>query len=90
MSGDVVLQTNQDVVSTPDDMVRSVESATKNGQKRFCCFSRMPGGKSSLSRCRLGKFGASNRVEKRARILAAMRLVGRGYTETPTVSTPTV
>ena len=33
MSGDVVLQTNQDVVSTPDDMVRSVESATKDGQK---------------------------------------------------------
>jgi serine protease Do len=33
MSGDVVLQTNQDVVSTPDDMVRSVESATKEGQK---------------------------------------------------------
>jgi serine protease Do len=32
-SGDVVLQTNQDVVSTPDDMVRSVESATKDGQK---------------------------------------------------------
>ena len=32
-SGDVVLQTNQDVVSTPDEMVRSVESATKDGRK---------------------------------------------------------
>jgi serine protease Do len=33
MSGDVVLQTNQDVVLTPDDIVRSVESATKDGRK---------------------------------------------------------
>jgi serine protease Do len=32
-SGDVVLQTNQDVVSTPDDMVRNVDSATKGGHK---------------------------------------------------------
>ena len=32
-SGDVVLQTNQDVVSTPDDMVRNVDSATKDGKK---------------------------------------------------------
>ena len=28
-----MLQTNEDVVSTPDDMVRNVESATKDGQK---------------------------------------------------------
>jgi S1-C subfamily serine protease len=33
MSGDVVLQTNQDVVSTPDDMVRNVDSATKDGHQ---------------------------------------------------------
>ena len=32
-SGDIVLQTNQDVVSTPDDMVRNVDSATKDGHK---------------------------------------------------------
>jgi S1-C subfamily serine protease len=32
-SGDVVLQTNQDVVSTPDDMVRNIDSATKDGHK---------------------------------------------------------
>jgi serine protease Do len=32
-SGDVVLQTNQDSVSTPDDMVRNVDSATKDGHK---------------------------------------------------------
>lgn len=32
-SGDVVLQTNEDVVSTPDDMVRNVDSATKDGHK---------------------------------------------------------
>jgi len=32
-SGDVVLQTNQEVILTPDDVVRSVESATKDGHK---------------------------------------------------------
>jgi serine protease Do len=32
-SGDIVLQTNQDAVSTPDDMVRNVDSATKDGKK---------------------------------------------------------
>ena len=50
MSGDVVLQTNQDVVLTPDDMVRSVESATKDGRKTILLLlSNARGEKQSVS-----------------------------------------
>ena len=50
MSGDVVLQTNQDVVLTPDDIVRSVESATKDGQKTILLLlSNARGEKQSVS-----------------------------------------
>ena len=45
-----VLQTNQDVVLTPDDIVRSVESATKDGRKTILLLlSNARGEKQSVS-----------------------------------------
>jgi serine protease Do len=52
--GDVILQTNQDVVSIPEDMVRSVESATKEGRKAISLLLSNGQGKTQLISLSLG------------------------------------
>lgn len=43
--GDVIMQTNQDVVKTPDDLSRSIESARNSGKKSILLLLRHIDGK---------------------------------------------
>jgi serine protease Do len=43
--GDVIMQTNQDVVKTPDDLSRSIESARSSGKKNILLLLRHMDGK---------------------------------------------
>jgi len=43
--GDVIMQTNQDVVKTPDDLSRSIESARDSGKKSILLLLRHIDGK---------------------------------------------
>ena len=53
-TGDVILKTNDVDVSTPGDMARSIESATKDGRKAISLLLSNGRGQTSSSRCRLG------------------------------------
>lgn len=54
MRGEVIVQLNQDTVSTPEDMVRSVDNATKDGGKTIQLLLSNPRGQTQVVSLSLG------------------------------------
>ena len=52
--GDVILETNQEVVSSPEDMTRNVENAEKDGRKSISLLLSNPRGETEVVTLSLG------------------------------------